>query len=319
MLRLSLAEFSQVKSSNLFSFLNLLLVRLDLRLKLINQSLHTLMILPVFIRSISHLLDASLRFAQVLDSISTSACFSINFRFQELAVPLVAKGNLLLHPEFISQPSSINHGLLGFLIREMSLAGHFIKISMKGLHLSLQLPLGTSNGLVDTSQVRELLIGIRKFLFSHATSTVSLFKQCASFLKGILSSIGSALIGKELVTNDFLVPLFLLKLSLGITDLSMVLLDCLLSFCIGSIGMLQSSVKLNNISFQFLLHAQSFSFSLGFSFKGSLHAINSLLEVLASGKEFFLLLSNTTLNLLPDLSKLKVSPQYLVFLLFKSS
>merc|ERR1712180_186233 len=29
----------------------------------------------------------------------------------------------------------------------MSLAGHFIKISMKGLHLSLQLPLGTSNGL----------------------------------------------------------------------------------------------------------------------------------------------------------------------------
>merc|ERR1712180_489681 len=127
---------------------------------------------------------------------------------KELAVPLVSKGNLLLHPEFISQPSSINHGLLGFLIRKMSLTGHFIKISMEGLHLSLQLPFGTSNGLIDTSQVRELLIGIRKFLFSHATSTVSLFKQCASFLKGILSSIGPALIGKKLVTNDFLVPLF---------------------------------------------------------------------------------------------------------------
>merc|ERR1719427_2599402 len=122
-------------------------------------------------------------------------------------------------------------------------------------------------------------------------------------------------ISKEDITNNFLVSLFIFKLSLSITDLSMVLLDCFLGVSVSSIGMFQSSVKLNNISFQFLLHAQSFSFSLGFSFKGSLHAINSLLEILASGKEFLFLLSNTALNLLPDLSQFELIPQDLVLLL----
>merc|ERR1719195_793900 len=274
-LGLSLTEFGQVECSNLFSFLNLLLVRLDLRLKLIDQSLHALMVLPILIRSIGHLLDASLRLAQVLASISTSTGFSINFRFQfansslhlvhslltslqsirfcfiktlldildltfkEFAISFISKGNFLLHSEFISQPSSINHSLLCLLIRKMSLAGHFIKISMKGLHLGLQFPLSSSNGLVGASQVRKLFISVRELLLRHAASTISLLEQCTSFFKSILSSIGPTLIGKEVVTNDLLVPLFLLKLSLSITNLSMILLDCLLGVSIGCIGMLQ--------------------------------------------------------------------------------
>merc|ERR1712154_526113 len=81
-LGLSLAELGQVQSSNLFGLFNLLLVGFDLSLKLINESLHALVILPVLIRSISHLLDAPLRFTKVLVGISASTCLSINFRFQ---------------------------------------------------------------------------------------------------------------------------------------------------------------------------------------------------------------------------------------------
>merc|ERR1712020_377401 len=58
-LGMSITEFSQVES-NLFSLLNLLFVRLDLRLQLVNHSLHTLLVLPVFISSISHFFNVSL-------------------------------------------------------------------------------------------------------------------------------------------------------------------------------------------------------------------------------------------------------------------
>merc|ERR1712083_834580 len=58
-LSMSIAELGKVKGSDLFGFLNLLLVRLDLGLQLINESLHALMVLPVFIRSIGLLLDTS--------------------------------------------------------------------------------------------------------------------------------------------------------------------------------------------------------------------------------------------------------------------
>merc|ERR1739844_595626 len=81
-LGMSITEFSQVESSNLFSLLNLLFVRLDLRLQLVNHSLHTLLVLPVFISSISHFFNVSLSLSEILDSISKSAVLSSSFRFQ---------------------------------------------------------------------------------------------------------------------------------------------------------------------------------------------------------------------------------------------
>merc|ERR1719162_2843834 len=121
------------------------------------------------------------------------------------------------------------------------------------------------------------------------------------------------------ITNDFLVSLFILKLSLSFSDLLMVLLDGFLGILIGSIGMLQGSIKLKNISLKLLLHAQSFSLSFSFSLEGNLHTINGLLEVLASSKELFLFLSDAALNLLSYLSEFKLGSENLVFFLLKSS
>merc|ERR1712129_475141 len=48
---LGLAELSQVQGSNLLGLLDLLLIGPDLTLHLVNQSLHPLMVLLVFVRS----------------------------------------------------------------------------------------------------------------------------------------------------------------------------------------------------------------------------------------------------------------------------
>ena len=48
---------------------------------------------------------------------------------------------------------------------------------------------------------------------------------------------------------------------------------------IGSIGMLQSILKIQDISFKLLFHSQSFAFSFRFRLQSSLHAFHGFTEV----------------------------------------
>ena len=74
---LGLPVLGQVEGGDLLGFLNLLLVRLDLALKLVNQPLHALMVLFVFLLRIGQLLDLALRFAEVLQAVSIASVLSI--------------------------------------------------------------------------------------------------------------------------------------------------------------------------------------------------------------------------------------------------
>ena len=65
-LLLGLPELGQVEGGNLLSLLNLLLVRLDPALELVDESLHPLVVLPVLVLLVGQLLDVPLRLAQVL-------------------------------------------------------------------------------------------------------------------------------------------------------------------------------------------------------------------------------------------------------------
>merc|ERR1711983_147118 len=215
---LSLPELGKVHSSNLLSFLNLLLVRLDLGLELINQSLHALMVLAVLVSRVSQLLDSALRLAQVLLGIREATVFSIKLRFQlpdasfhlvhgllaslqsislsliqsllhvldlalqQLTILLKGLSHILFSTELVSNAGSINHCLLCFLVRDVGFAAHLIQIAMQGLHLRFRLPLSSSNGLVLASQVRQLLIGVRQLLLSHATGPISLLQEGPGFL-----------------------------------------------------------------------------------------------------------------------------------------
>ena len=58
---LHLPELGQVEGGDLLGLLNLLLVRLDLALELVNEALHPLVVLPVLILLVGQFLDVSLR------------------------------------------------------------------------------------------------------------------------------------------------------------------------------------------------------------------------------------------------------------------
>merc|ERR1712183_1225366 len=75
---LHLAELGKVEGSNLLGLLDLLLVRLDLALKLVNESLHPLVVLPVLVLLVGQLLDVPLVLAQVLLGVSAPTVLSIH-------------------------------------------------------------------------------------------------------------------------------------------------------------------------------------------------------------------------------------------------
>merc|ERR1719341_2757044 len=138
------AILGQVQGSNFLSFFNLLLVALYFALKLINQSLHALMVLFIFITCESEFLNGALRLAKILANVTITTAFSIQFRLQlsnasfhlnhglssslqsidlcfistgtsilalglkNLFILLQVHGNFLLTTEFISKACSIN-------------------------------------------------------------------------------------------------------------------------------------------------------------------------------------------------------------------
>merc|ERR1719178_93767 len=81
--------------------------------------------------------------------------------------------------------------------------------------------------------------------------------------------------------------------------------------------MLEGQSKVSSVSLKLLLHPESLSLALGLSLKGNLHGVESLGLGLLHEDEFLLLLSKTTLNLLPDGVELQLAPQHLILFLLK--
>merc|ERR1711971_109059 len=316
---LDLAVLGQVESSDLLGLLNLLLVGLDLALELVNQSLHALIVLPVLVLGVGQLLDAPLRLAEVLLSVSKASVLCVQLGLQlpdaglhlgqrllasleggllslvqpvlgvldlgleQLLVPLEHHGGLLLSSELVSEPGGVNHGVLGLVIRHLGLCSHLIQIMAHGIELLLALALGTLDGLVGAGLVRQSLVGVLQLLGD---------------------GLGSGL---------------LLKPGLALTESLLDNLDLTLTLSIGSISVLQTSVKVQHIGLQLLLHPQGLNLALGLSLQSHLHALKSLAIVLLGGGKFLLLGHNSLLDLLPDLGELQLAPQHLVLLLLQGS
>merc|ERR1719351_384521 len=150
--------------------LYLFLVCLDLLLELVNQFLHPLVVLVVLLLLEGQLLDPPVHTTLVLLGINQASLFLIELALEltdlllqalndlstslhgqglsliqlglhvldlvlhAAALSLHALGALLLNPELIGKPGSINHSLLGFLLRKPSFSKHFLQVSMQGLH-----------------------------------------------------------------------------------------------------------------------------------------------------------------------------------------
>ena len=139
---LGLPVLGQVEGGDLLGLLNLLLVGLDLALELVDQSLHSLVVLPVLVLLVGQLLDPALRLPHVLLSIALAPVLSIKLRLkfpdpcvhlghgllasleglalsivdtglhvldlglEQLALPLKSLGTVLLSAELVCEPSN---------------------------------------------------------------------------------------------------------------------------------------------------------------------------------------------------------------------
>merc|ERR1711983_695842 len=255
---------------------NFKLIGLDLALELVNQSLHALVVLLVLVSSEGEFLDRSLSLAEVLQDVSVASALSVKLRLQltdaslhldhglpaslegidlslvstgagvlalglqQLLVLLKGHGELLFASEFISKTSSINHSSGGLLLGQSGLVGHLIEVALELVVLRLQLPSGSSNGLVDIGEVSEVLVGVSQLLLGGTSLSVGSLKQSARLLEAVLHGGGLAVSGDLGVGSGGLGLGLGVNLDLGISDLELVLLDGGLGLSITSNGVFQS-------------------------------------------------------------------------------
>merc|ERR1719389_848675 len=92
---LHLAVLGQVEGGDLLGLLDLLLVALDLALELVDQTLHSLVVLPVLILGEGKLLDLTLGLAEVLQAVSVAPVLGVHLGL-ELTDASVHPGHGLL-------------------------------------------------------------------------------------------------------------------------------------------------------------------------------------------------------------------------------
>merc|ERR1719461_2729543 len=163
-LLLSLAEFGQVQGGNLLSLLDLLLVGLDLALELGGQVRHAVLVLSVLVVLELEFLDLALGSLVSLGVLSGAGLNTakLNLKLTDTGLKLghgrlstthsgiigISKtvlkfsklglkgsltlgqggGVVLLRSELISKAGSINHGLLGLLLRVLGLVEEVINL-----------------------------------------------------------------------------------------------------------------------------------------------------------------------------------------------
>merc|ERR1719351_584139 len=236
---------------------------------------------------------------------------------QQLLVLLQVHGELLLATELISKTGSVHHGAGSLVLRHLGLVGHLVKVSVELAKLTLKLPLGGGDGLVDVGQVGQSLVGVGELLLSSTTLTIGSLKKSTSFLKTVGNGSGPAVSGDLGVSSGRLGSRLLVHLGLGITHLEGVLLDRGLSLGVASDGMLKSQTKIGGVSLKLLLHPEGLCLALSLGLKSHLHGVEGLGLSLLDEDELLLLLRKTTLDLLPDGIELQLAPEHLVLLLLK--
>merc|ERR1719323_1837271 len=352
---LHLAVLGQVEGGDLLGLLDLLLVRLDLALQLVNEGLHALVVLPVLLLAVGQLLDLPLGLAEVLLAVSVAPVLSVqlglqladagvhpghgllaslegvglglvhsglhvlDLGLQQPLLPLQGLGELLLGPQLVSEAGGVNHGALGLLLGQAGLASHLVTVGLQGLDLGLQLHLGSLDGLVGAGLVGQGLVGVLQLLLDHAAGAVSLLQQGAGLLQSVLVGVGLALGRDELVMGHLLGPLLLLQLGLGLPKLQLVVLDGPLGVGIGSVGALQVALQVQDVSLQLLLHSESLSLGLGLGLDSRLHVLDAPVHVLLGDSELLVLLAHAAVDLLSDLGELQLAPQHLVLLLLQGA
>merc|ERR1719221_2394373 len=180
-----------------------------------------------------------------------------------LLVLLQVHGELLLATELIGKTGSVHHGAGSLVLRHFGLVGHLVKVSVELAKLTLKLPLGGGDGLVDVGEVSQSLVGVSELLLSSTALAISGLKKSTSLLETVGNGSGPAVGGDLGVGSGGLGGGLLVNLDLGVAHLEGVLLDGGLGLGIASDGVLKSQAKIGSVPLKLLLHPESLSLALG--------------------------------------------------------
>merc|ERR1719208_60283 len=346
-LLLSLAELGQVEGSDLLGFLNLLLVGLDLGLELGGQVGHAVLVLPVLVILELELLDltlSSLVRLHVLSSLGLNIA-KLNLKLTDASLQLghgrlatthgsiisisktvlkFSKGSLksslalgegggvvLFRSELISKSGGINHGLLGLLLRVLGLVQKIINLSLHGVEGSLNTSLVSRSSGVDGVHLVDSSAGLTKPSLSLSLASISRVQESSGLFHLSLEAVGASVSQAGLLGHLLTDSGGLLVLAFSLTELTLVSLDGLESLVVGLVGVVQCNLVLIDVRLELLLDSQTLSLGALLRLQGSLERLHGTSMVLASVIEFLFLLSNSSVNLLLNLSKLKLGSENL--------
>merc|ERR1719481_2273454 len=190
---------------------------------------------------------------------------------QQLLVLLEVHGKLLFTAELLGKTGSVHHSTGSLLLGQPGLIGHLVQVAVQLTKLTLQLPLGGSDGLVDVGQVSQGLVGVSKLLLSSTALTISSLEESTSLLKAIGNSSSPSVSSHLGIGGSRLGSRLLVNLDLGVAHLQGILLDGGLGLGVASNGVLEGQTKVGSVSLKLLLHPESLGLALGLSLEGNLH------------------------------------------------
>merc|ERR1719394_1548661 len=226
---------------------------------------------------------------------------------------------LLFSTELISKTSSINHGLLGLVLSILGRDKHTINLSLEGVDGGLKLTLASHVTGIDGLHVVDSGSGVSNVILELSDGTVSSIKKSLGLLNLSRESSSLALRDANLLSNLGSGASLILEGLDGLTELRLVALDGLQSLRVGLVGMVETNLKFIDLSLELLLDAETLTLGSLLSLNGSSKRLHGTGMVLPGIVELLLLLSNTSVNLLSDIGKLKLGAENSVLLHLKSS
>merc|ERR1719327_2551745 len=128
---------------------------------------------------------------------------------------------ILFSSKLISKTGSINHSLLGLLLRILGSLEHGINFSLESVDLSLQASLGSHFSAIDDLHLIASISGVRDFHIKLALGSFSRVKESTALLYFTRESSSLALRNSTLLRNLLaLASLILIGLN-GLTELSL--------------------------------------------------------------------------------------------------
>merc|ERR1719432_124780 len=179
----------------------------------------------------------------------------------------------------------------------------------------IQSALGGHVAAVDHLHVVDGVAAIGNLHLQLALGTLGAVHQGLALLK-LAGEGGSLALGDADLLHDLGAGAGLVLVQLdGLLQLALVALDGLQALRVGLVGMVETNLELVDLTLKGLLDTEGLTLGLLLGLKRSRHRLHGAGMVLPGVVELLLLLGHTPVNLLLDLSKLKLGTEDLVLLL----